>query len=173
MKRHVSLQPLSRDHYGGLVQAERLSEAAAAEGADARRAAAEGFARAWQTEISDHFRVEERLLLPLLDDLPEDTDAGTAAAARLRGEHAALRALAHEVMSAAAAACPDGDVLRRLGRDLHDHIRWEERALFPLLERTLSAEQLRALEAPLWEVEMSRPRAHPRAVAGERERRVH
>jgi hemerythrin-like domain-containing protein len=147
MKRHVSLQPLSRDHYGGLVQAKHLTEAAD-EGPDERAAAIAEFTRAWQTEISDHFEVEERLLLPWLGD-------EAAEAARLREEHGALRALAQAV------SVTEPDTLRTLGNRLHDHIRWEERELFPLLERTLSEEQLRALETPLWEVELRRPRPHP------------
>ena len=151
MKRHVSLQPLSRDHYGGLVQAKHLTEAAD-KGPDERAAAVAGFARAWETEISDHFAVEERLLLPLLGD-------EAAEAARLREEHGALRALAAQ----AAVPSVEPNTLRTLGRRLHDHIRWEERELFPLLERTLSEAQLAALEEPLQEAENRRPRAaHPR-----------
>nr|CAA9232559.1 hypothetical protein AVDCRST_MAG63-1033 [uncultured Armatimonadetes bacterium] len=153
MKRHPSLQPLSRDHQGGLVQAKRLQEAADA-GEAARERAAAGFARAWRDEIEDHFRVEERLLLPLLEARPVES-------ARLREEHRTLRELAE---AASGAAAPD--TLRELGSRLHDHIRWEERELFPLLERTLTQEQLTALEEPLARVEATRPRAAAGSGAG-------
>ena len=137
MQRHVSLRPLSRDHHVGLVQARRLSRAADGENAE-RQAAVAAFDRVWQSEIRRHFDAEERHLLPLL------TDSAASEAARLLGEHTDLRARAEAVRSAA-----EPEAMRDLGTRLHDHIRWEERELFPLLERSLSAAQLDALERAL------------------------
>ncbi len=92
--RHVSLQPFSRDHYVGLVQAERLRKAADAQPADtpgsdaaARRKAVSEFLDAWRQEIAEHFEDEERLLDALLTD-PERTE--------LHQQHHHLRALAEE-----------------------------------------------------------------------------
>ncbi len=45
-----------------------------------------------------------------------------------------------------------------LGRLLNDHIRWEERELFPLIERSASAEQLRNLTQETERLEQGRAR---------------
>lgn len=134
MKRHPELHSLSHDHHHGLVQARRLLAAADRELVE-RQAAAESFQTAWTEVISPHFALEERLLVPLLRD---DADAQ-----RLFDEHIQLRALVGN------AAGLDGAALHDLGSKLHDHIRWEERELFPLLERTSTAEELAELGAAL------------------------
>lgn len=136
MKRHPSLHPLSHDHHHGLVQAKRLQENAPG--------AAAGFARVWREEIEPHFEREERLLLP---HLPEDSPE----AVRLRDEHRILRERAAGVADASPAD------LRETGRLLHDHIRWEERVLFPLLETMLPEETLAEIGAALTASEANPP----------------
>ena len=152
MQRHVSLRPLSRDHHGGLVHARRLSRAADG-GAAERRAAADAFDRAWRAEILEHFAEEERHLPPLLAGA-----AASEAAARLLGEHADLRARAEIVRASA-----EPEAMRALGERLTEHIRWEERELFPLLERSLTEAQLDALE-----IALARGEQPGRAGGGER-----
>jgi hemerythrin-like domain-containing protein len=172
LKRHVSLQPLSRDHYNGLVQAQHLTKAADG-GIDARRAALADFVRAWNEEIAEHFGDEERLLYGLIPD------AGMRQ--RLLDEHATLRSLADQARASVPAEYPpapavavttvtddaaarsgndpDADLLRRLGEALHDHIRWEERELFPAIEQAADAAQLEALERETAVIEQARPRS--------------
>jgi hypothetical protein len=79
LKRHATLQPLSREHMGGLIQARSLRQAADRERAKRLRAIA-SFLDAWRSEIRAHFDDEERLLLPLV--------SSPALRERLLDEHA-------------------------------------------------------------------------------------
>jgi hemerythrin-like domain-containing protein len=148
LKRHESLQPLSRDHYVGLVQAQHLIKSADATAADRAKALAD-FVRAWTAEISVHFSDEERLLPALVAGEPRE---------RLHREHRALAELAEEARRRAAMADPDAEWVRELGRLLNDHIRWEERELFPLIERSASPAQLRELTQETDRIEQRRAR---------------
>ena len=55
----------------------------------------------------------------------------------------------HDAIRAAVAAVADVESAQSLGTLLHDHVRFEERVLFPMLERRLTEEQLAALGAAL------------------------
>lgn len=151
IKRHASLQPLSRDHYVGLVQAQHLVRSASNDRELQRRALGE-FQVTWRDEIAVHFDDEERLLLNLI---PDPTDRQ-----RLLDEHARLRTLADEVE--AQMNEPHPAWIRTLGELLNDHIRWEERELFPKIESTASASELSHLTRETAAVEAARPRAQCR-----------
>lgn len=140
MKRHPALRVFSDDHHAGLVIARRLVKSAAASEAASRRDSLAAFRDAWEREIAIHFDDEEALLAPLL--AADDPLVG-----RLASEHATLRALADEVESRLASDDPDPAWNTRLGETLEAHIRWEERVLFPELERRATAGQLASLEA--------------------------
>ena len=110
MKRHSRLAQLSREHHTAL----RLGRHLLAGGAQAELGAE-------LPGLEAHFAEEERDLLPLLD-----TDRHRALSERLRAEHAQLRRLF-------AAALRGGDEAQA-GQALIDHVRFEERELFPVLE---------------------------------------
>jgi hemerythrin-like domain-containing protein len=148
-KRDESLQPLSRDHYTGLVQAERLRKAGDGSAADRQQALA-GFVDAWQREIVEHFADEERLLTDMMTETEH---------ARLLTEHRHLRELANQAQHAQHADDPDGPWCRQLGETLRDHIRWEERELFPVLQQRASPEQLARLAEHTAPIEQRRGRA--------------
>ncbi|MCK6485190.1 MAG: hemerythrin domain-containing protein [Phycisphaerae bacterium] len=150
LQRHPSLQPFSRDHYVGLVQAQRLIKANASSPAKQRRDALAGFLRAWNEEIRVHFDDEERLLLPITADASQRR--------QLTDEHAELRSLAAEAERLAGAVDVDASWLNRVGALLERHIRWEERELFPAIERTAGAEDIRRLESETAAIEAARPR---------------
>lgn len=136
-KRDPALQPLSREHFNALCRARDLCNAP---DASARRAALDKLVRAWSAEIAGHFDDEERLLLPLIRDC--------AARRRLLDEHAELKRMA----AAAQLVGPDPDPewVKRLGQLLHDHIRWEERELFPSVEHGMSeADRTKLVEATM------------------------
>lgn len=131
-KRAEALQPLSRDHLVALLAAKALKEADEEEPARAR------FLEFWDPDGAHHFRVEEEVLLPHWA-LFAEVDAG--AVGRMLDEHLRIR---REALRLAAG---EGDLeeLRRLGHLLHDHVRFEERQLFPMIEDALSEDQLARL----------------------------
>lgn len=126
LKRHPTLQPLSREHMNGLIHARNLQRAAD-EGADAPLQASKSFLEAWETEIRHHFDDEERLLITLTTD--------AALRERLVEEHNDLRRMAARCRRETQSGRPDTEHLRELGRSLHDHIRWEEREFFEHVQR--------------------------------------
>lgn len=149
LKRHPSLQPFSRDHYGGLVQAQHLLKASEA-GPEERRGALAAFLDAWNAEIAEHFDDEERLLADLMSEEQR---------VRLNREHAALRKLAEEARGHRRQVDPGAAWVRTLGQTLNDHIRWEERELFPAIESTADDAQLGRLKQETDAFEATRPRA--------------
>lgn len=148
LKRHPSLQPLSRDHYVGLVQGRHLLKAAEGNAVD-RRAALADFVDAWDQDIRPHFDDEERLVAPLADE---------ANRTRLQQEHDRLRALADEAREHRRKTDPGATWMANLGQMLTDHIRWEERDLFPAVEAS-SGEALDSLQPEADRIEASRTRS--------------
>lgn len=133
VKRSDALAPLSRDHHQALEVALRLRRAGEADG----DAAVERFLAFWRAIGSRHFEIEEELLLPAL---PDSDPRWRAACARVRDEHARLRAAGDAL--ATKPSVPDA---RAAGELLHDHVRFEERELFGLLEDGLDPDALEAL----------------------------
>ena len=135
MKRSAALAPLSRDHQHALDAALRLRRATPAD----TRAAVEHFLAFWTAEGTRHFEIEEHHLLGALareDDWADAVD-------RVERDHADIRAMAAEL--AAGASEEATDLAHRLGTRLHDHVRFEERELFRLLEERLAEDELRRL----------------------------
>ena len=132
MKRAEALQPLSRDHLKSLLTAKRLRDAS-----DAAEAA-QGFLEFWRTEGQHHFRVEEEVLLP---GWALHCAVNRVAVARMLEEHLAIRRGALRVAAEEASL----EELRELGRLLDDHVRFEERELFPMVEEALTPEDLSRL----------------------------
>lgn len=130
MKRDPNLRPLSREHHLALAQARAIRWALSGR-AGTPREARTGILSAWRDVIAGHFAAEEAWILPLV---PRREDVE-----RLRGEHSSLRALVERVSEGEL----DLDLLRRLANALEEHIRWEERELFPAIEAGARPEDLR------------------------------
>lgn len=122
MKRSAELTPLSREHHEALVLARRACEPERAEPATVR----EQVLRAWGDRFEPHFAAEEQVLLPAL----AAAGAGTHASAAF-DDHARLRVLVRRLR--------DGEpgALQAWGAAMRDHVKWEERLLFPLAEQLL------------------------------------
>lgn len=135
MKRTSALAPLSRDHHHALVVAARLRRATAATATSDRDA----FLDYWNVDGSRHFREEEEILLPAY---AAHGDPHHPLLVRVLVDHLAIRALA-EVLGHPAP--PALETLQELGVTLSDHVRLEERRLFPLIEETLPAAELEQL----------------------------
>lgn len=127
MKRDRRLRGLSSEHHQALVISRMLADTAGAWNA------AEGAAlsRRFEIEIEPHFRTEEEVLLPAL------RAAGAVALAdRTLEDHTFVRTKVREAHTG------DRDAARALGERLLDHVRFEERELFPACEELLLGEVL-------------------------------
>ena len=124
MKRSSPLLGLSREHHEALVLARRAgSTLPSSETAHGQR---EHLLTRWDEQFAPHFAIEEEVLLPAL------AAAGQAApATEALAQHAELRRLVERLRGGDMAALP------AWGEAMLAHVRFEERALFPLAERTL------------------------------------
>jgi iron-sulfur cluster repair protein YtfE (RIC family) len=132
MKRDPSLTRLSHDHQHGLAAALQLRRATA----DTALAAKSEFRSFWEAEGQGHFRAEEEILLPAA---ARHVPAAHEAMVRVLVEHVELRRRAADLMLT---PVPELDDLHALGDHLHQHIRYEERILFPLIEDALPDAEL-------------------------------
>jgi hemerythrin-like domain-containing protein len=144
MKRAEALRPLSREHLVALLAAKKLKEAAGLE--EATRA----FLDFWRSDGRRHFRVEEEVLLPgWAMHAAIDRDG----VRRMLDEHLAIRREALRLEAREASL----EEARELGQLLHDHVRFEERQLFPRVEADLGAEDLERLAAAIEQAEAAMP----------------
>ena len=124
MKRAPELAPLSREHQGALEIALALRRT---NDDDLHRTAAR-YVAFMEDDGATHFAVEETVLVPALPAELAD---------RLLREHAELRD--------ATVALTDVPAARRAGELLAEHVRFEERVVFPHLEQALPPAELAAM----------------------------
>ena len=137
MKRHSSLQPLSREHHRALLFWRELDKQLSNPNGTGLRSAAAALQHYWNSRLSSQLAEEEQLLLNLLSgDLRS----------RLFAEHDTLRSLFCSLDNQLDSGGPFArDDLATLAATLRAHIRWEERVLFPYLEAHVSPEELPSL----------------------------
>jgi hypothetical protein len=148
VKRSEALASLSRDHHQALFVAQKLRRAGADDADEVRRR----FLEFWGSHGREHFRLEEEILLP---GYAAHGDAHHPLVLQVLGDHVEIRLLAKRL---AADTGADPAALHLLGERLHDHVRLEERRLFPLIEEALPADELAALAQ-----ELERAEARPGA----------
>lgn len=137
MKRNEHIKPLSRDHHFGLlfcwkirqgllhkISSERISKYAA---------------HFWAGELHRHFQAEEAILFIERND---------PYCQRAINEHREIEQLIENIRNTPA----DTRLLELLATRVDDHIRFEERELFPHLEQKLTAGQLTIIGAALKEL---------------------
>ncbi len=127
MKRDRRLHGLSSEHHEALVLARAMLRNAPHWTPERGREVQRRFAE----ELEPHFQVEELVLLPALD-----ATGARELVARTRADHAFLR----ETLAAVAEGDPGA--ARAFGACLQDHVRFEERELFPACESALAPEVL-------------------------------
>lgn len=142
MKRAEALRPLSREHLTALLVAKELREA------DDLDEATQVFLGFWQDDGQRHFRVEEEVLLPTWAAHAEFDRSGVS---RMLDEHLAIRREALLLGSGKLSL----EEVRKLGVLLHDHVRFEERRLFPIVEDALDDENLGLLAEAIEAAEAS------------------
>ena len=140
MKRSAALTPLSREHHQALFLVKQVRDR---QGEGESRELILAF---WEAEGAAHFRIEEEVLLPGsgLDGPDRDPEV-----ARMLDDHLAIRRGINDLREERTS--PEG--LIQLVDRLHDHVRFEERELFPRIERDLPECQLEDLRVAILEAE--------------------
>jgi hemerythrin-like domain-containing protein len=144
MKRNEALRQLSRDHHRALETALKLRRA----GDSDAEAVREEYLDFWRGHATRHFRIEEEVMLPAYARYADPTDAEVA---RVLTDHVEIRRRSADL----AKGTPTGEELNELGELLSDHVRHEERVLFPLIERRMPEEALVAMAQEMEEAERS------------------
>ncbi len=130
MKRVEALKGLSREHQEALVLARRAcANEADPHGADAQAQRAH-LLECWP-RFAAHFALEEQTLLPAL----ERAGQGASVAVALR-QHAALREWVERIRMG------DLSALAQWGAAMNEHVRFEERTLFPMAETVIEPSAL-------------------------------
>ena len=137
MKLCPQLRRLSGEHGRWLAELARSGP-----GGEEGRAAR--LLRLWDAEILPRCRLEEEVLIP---ELARHLSEADAVVVFTLGDHVALRALARELRRAR--GVERGKALVALERKLAQHVGFEERTLFPVLQETLGCEELARLAAEL------------------------
>ncbi|MBI2677953.1 MAG: hemerythrin domain-containing protein [Candidatus Koribacter versatilis] len=140
MRRDPALIPLSQQHHDALALCVYIERAAKSGHLDLAHWNRE-VAAAWQSEIRWHFQAEEEVVFPAAQRVSELR----LLVEGLLVEHAELRRFFDSGEKNALTA-PD---LHRFRERLHDHVRKEERQLFPPLQTALPPEELTAIGAAL------------------------
>lgn len=131
LKRHPALRHLSHDHHHGLLLCWKIRQGFKL-GIELKRIRVycEWF---WENYLQAHFEEEEKVIFPVL--AMEDPMIKQAVS-----EHKRLRKLFSNWGN------PE-KTLGQIEEELEKHIRFEERVLFPEVQKTATAEQLEAIAA--------------------------
>ena len=133
-KRHESLVPLTHDHHHALAAARRLERAAGTEASE-RTTQARAFIEFFENDTLAHFREEEELVFPLIIDAPD----ARSTLIQLLLEHVQLHSLVGKLRAELGAGEPASETMKRIAALLQDHIRLEEKVLFPSVEQLAPA----------------------------------
>jgi len=128
IKRSKQLTPLSKDHHDGLLFAFKIKQGLK-NGADITLIA-EYVQWFWKNHLEEHFREEEQILAP---HLPADNEL----LIQMFDEHENIEAMVHINEN-----IPDAALLSNLAQAIDNHIRFEERVLFPSAEKIIPEKEL-------------------------------
>ncbi len=139
MKRDPALVSLSHDHHQALFVAQKLRRASADTAPEARAR----LAAYWEEHGRTHFRLEEEVLFPAYTGHGDPYDPLLA---RALCDHVAIR---HRIELLGRDSAASLAALHELGGLIFDHVRLEERELFPLIESALPHAELVAVATAL------------------------
>ncbi len=134
MKRSEALIPLSHEHHQALYVTKVIRDL------KGEGNSAELFLGYWRDHGQLHARIEEEVLLPGSGLSGPDEDEEVA---RMLSDHLGTRRMVRRLERGEA---EPAEILA-LAESFADHVRFEERELFPRIERELSGEQLAELGA--------------------------
>ena len=135
IKRSEQLAPLSRDHHEALLFVWKIRQGLK-NGTDQKTIGqfVEWF---WKRHLEEHFREEEQILAPWL---PKENDL----VQRMLNDHQDIEAMVHINEQIA-----DPALLEELAGKINDHVRFEERELFPFAEQQIPADRLDTIKEQL------------------------
>lgn len=143
IKRNEHIVILSREHHMGLLFCWKIRQGLKKQ-ADTNRIE-KYVAYFWDSHLRQHFREEEDHLFEKVND---------DFCWKAMQQHREIRALIHQVTGSV--PVPSTDMLNQLADCVDAHIRFEERELFPHLEKVLDEQELIRIGAAL---------AHSHAIA--------
>lgn len=132
MKRHVQLQPLSRQHHNGLLMAMLLTKGLKKKVSP--EVMRNFISSGWRDELKEHFEMEESVLIPAL----EKKSFNPALTSQLLEEHRQLRLIVQKAIDHL--ATPDD--IAAFAVLLEKHIRFEEKVYFPRAEEALNETEI-------------------------------
>ncbi|HMK03837.1 MAG TPA: hemerythrin domain-containing protein [Ferruginibacter sp.] len=139
MKRHEALAPLSREHHSTLILAQLLkNNAPEYKGLPVIPKEKATYAKQqFDKEIKKHFEQEELMLQKVKDCNPEIAELSVV----IINEHEQLTALFLSLERAVDLE----ETMDELGRKLEEHIRKEERVLFPIIQQYCAEDKLQEI----------------------------
>jgi len=135
IKRSKELAPLSREHHEGLLLGWKIKQGLK-NGTD-HSLIAQYIQWFWEAELQEHFRKEEEVLAI---HLPADNEW----LVKMQEEHDDIRARIYLI-----AQITDEDLFIQLAKAIQEHIRFEERTLFPFAEKVIPLAEMEAIYAEL------------------------
>jgi iron-sulfur cluster repair protein YtfE (RIC family) len=139
LKRDSALVPLSRDHHFALMHAlalRRVGEAGSRWAVAGPVSTAEAFLAFYEDELIGHMADEEEALLPFVERAEPEHSR------RLREDHERLAEQVADLRQALENGTELRALMRAIGDDLHDHVRFEERVFFEAIQQRLAPEEM-------------------------------
>lgn len=140
-RRQDALIPLTHDHHHALAQARRLRDVSKLDDVTERRTGADDFLNFYFGRAVRHFHEEEELFFAPLIDHEQARDLIVRAVVDHLRLHASVRTVKRQLTAGEA----DPDTLSEISRILTEHVRFEEKELFPLIESLIPEDDLRDL----------------------------
>lgn len=129
-KRHIALQPLSREHHHGLLLSWKIRSGFSKNIEPKRiKLYADWF---FENHLIPHFEMEEKHVFSILN-------GDNNFIKRALADHRRLKRLFAETGN-------ESQVLSKIEEELDAHIRFEERVLFPEIQKVATEEQLTLIE---------------------------
>jgi iron-sulfur cluster repair protein YtfE (RIC family) len=133
MKRNKNLETLSWEHHDGLVVAFRVEKGI--NNQTNPKVMVEYLSHIWDHTLQHHFWQEEAALMPHLQQIEE----GNKLISKMINDHIMLKSLLTNLQHS---ETNQEATLKDFSYLLSEHIRFEERILFPLAEKMMPAEKL-------------------------------
>lgn len=140
MRRHNTLIPLTHDHHHALAQVRKLRSAASGS-EDGRRSAAKLFLEFFHSDTIKHFREEEEIIFPFVVEAAEAR--GTLEQVMI--QHLRIHALVHKLHRESEESVPSPETLLWIAESLEEHVRFEEKVVFPMIETMVEERDLDAV----------------------------